>query len=141
LQGSGKPLTKGNFTYNTPGTSGCTFIIPVTEKPVDYAVYTVAESLGVCQEPVVNGRFISGLAMSDVNILKFNVHVVALGAFSISTNTVNGISFSTSGTYSKIGDQAVSLHAFGTPHDAGTFYYTLSAGNGTCSFHLAIQNP
>jgi hypothetical protein len=141
LQGSGKPLAKGNFTYNTPGTSGCTFIIPVSEKPVDYAVYTVAESLGVCQEPVLSGRFIRGLAMSDVNTLKFSVHVVALGAFSISTNTVNGISFSTSGTYTKTGDQAVSLNAFGTPNDPGTFYYTLSAGNGTCSFHLAIQNP
>jgi len=134
LHGSGKPVTKGIFTFNT---SGCDFDIVVGEKSVDYAVYTVNETDLVCQQPVLHGRFIKGVPLSTEDRLTFNIHVIAPGAFIIYTNYVNGINFSANGTFTTSGDQTVILHGSGTPADAGNFSFDLHAGNGTCSFNVA----
>lgn len=140
LQGSGKPAAKGNFTYSTSGTSGCTFDLAVDEKPVDYAVYTVYETGLVCQQPAIHGRFIKGLTLSSENKIAFNIHVTAPGAYIFSTNNVNGIYFNASGNFTTTGDQTVSLPGFGTPTDAGNFNFNLYAGNGTCSFNVSCSN-
>ena len=137
LQGIGNPAAKGNFAYNTQGTSGCTFLLIVTENPLDYAVYTVFETSLVCQEPVLHGRFIKGVPLSATNAIIFNIHVTARGAFAIFTDSVNGIHFTASGTFTTTGDQTVTLQGFGTPADAGDFHFNLYAGNGNCSFKLS----
>ena len=137
LQASGKPAVKGNFTYTTTGTSGCSFALTVAEKSIDYAVYTVFETSLVCQEPVARGQFIKGVPLSGTNTIIFNIHVTAPGAFVIFTDNVNGIHFTASGNFTTTGDQTVTLHGFGTPADAGSFYFNLHAGNGSCNFKLS----
>ncbi len=133
LHGTGKPVTKGIFTFNT---SGCDFDIMVGEKSVDYAVYTVAETDLICQQPALHGKFVKGIPLSTEDRLTFNIHVVAPGAYIIYTNNVNGINFSANGTFTTTGDQTVILHGTGTPADAGNFSFDLHAGNGTCSFKM-----
>jgi hypothetical protein len=137
LHGTGKPAANGNFTYNITGQAGCAFLLAVTEKTVDYAVYTVFETSLVCQEPVLHGRLVKGVPLLNTNVIIFNVHVIAPGAFVVFTDSVNGIYFTASGTFTTTGDQTVTLHGFGTPADAGNFYFNLHAANGTCSFQLS----
>ena len=134
LQGAGKPATKGIFTFNTSGTAGCEFNVVVGEKPIDYSVYTVYESDLVCQQPLLHGRLIKGVPLSVEDRLIFSIHVTAPGAFVIYTDSINGIYFSATGNFTTTGDQTVILHGFGTPTDAGNFYFNLHAGNGSCSF-------
>ena len=134
LRGTGKPVAKGIFTFNT---SGCDFDIVVGEKLVDYAVYTVNETDLICQQPLLHGKFLKGVPLSNEDRLTFNIHVVAPGAYIIYTNNVNGINFSASGNFITRGDQTVILHGLGTPTDAGNFTFDLHAGNGTCSFKVS----
>ena len=55
------------------------------------------------------------------------------GAYNIATNTVNGMSFSLGGVFSSAGMQTIALTGHGTPVVAGTFTFTVSFGNSSCT--------
>jgi hypothetical protein len=141
LQGAGTPSTQGDFTFSTPGTSACTFVVSVTPKPVINAEYSLAGAPDNCQDPAFTGKFTYGVSISNTSTVILKVHVTSQGAYSIRTDTVNGIYFTASGTFTATGDQTVTLSGSGTPNIPGNFYFKPSSGNSTCSFKLSVQNP
>lgn len=86
----------------------------------------------------INTSYTAGTVTQTVRL---NVSIA--GSYSISTNTVNGVTFSASGTFSATGVQDVVLVASGTPNTSGTLNFTATlsgaAGSATCNFSRYVK--
>jgi hypothetical protein len=67
------------------------------------------------------------------------VNVGTPAAYTITTNTVNGVSFSKSGTFTATGLQSVALTGTGTPSASGPQNFTVTFGTTTCTFSLTFD--
>lgn len=133
---SGTPLVKGIFSYN-PGYNGCSFSITVNNAIVtNLATFTYPFAPNACATDTVYGVYMVGSALVSTNYVKIPVNVTIAGAYSTNTLTVNGISFSGSGTFTTIGAQFMLLSGTGTPVLAGPFNY--SPGSNGCSFLITV---
>jgi large repetitive protein len=86
----------------------------------------------------VNGTYIAGNALGAGNNIVITLQVNATGAYSLTTNSVNGFSFSGSGTFSGTGNQQVTLSGSGTPTASGVTGFVLQAGNTNCAFNVNV---
>lgn len=117
--------------------SGCSSSSP---DPATVAYTFVSNGLS-CASAQVNGTYIAGTTLTASNTIALHVNVTVVGDYSISTNVVNGISFSKTGTFTATGDQVITLNGAGTPAAAGIRTYTFTGGGNTCSVDLtAISN-
>lgn len=91
------------------------------------------------------GSYIEGIPVNQTNYATVSVDVpsTGLGYYYITTNNVNGISFSGSGVFTTPGVQTVILYAFGTPVNAGPtpVIYAIDpgSGSGNCSISVLIN--
>jgi len=134
--------TAGTYTLNLPGTgtpnngtavgdpgdpvkinlngkvSSCIPNIPVSPADVDYVINCgVINSLG---------NYYIGIPLTPSNKLTVSVSPTVLGFWSINTNTVNGYSFSGTGTFTDLTpNQTVELLGTGTPEASGTNNFNL----------------
>ncbi len=111
-------------TPNSPGSSSGT------------AVYTYDGGTGNCASAVVNGAYTEGTALTALNAIVVSVTVDSVGTYSISTNTVNGISFSAVGVFTNTGTQNITFTGSGTPAAAGNFTFT--PGTDGCTFSITV---
>lgn len=129
LNASGTPTTSGanTVTFAAPFAT-CNFTVNVQGQ----AVYTVD-----CPNVVVNGTYEAGTALvSGVHTITIPVTVSTAGAYSITTTTQNGISFSGSGTLAT-GPGTITLQGSGTPAAAGT--PSFSFGTPSCGFTVTCN--
>lgn len=136
LTGTGTPTAANtsNFSINS---NGCSF--PITTTPPPPAVFTYGGGSGTCSPISVNGSYNTGNALnSSANTVSVEVNVTTAGTYTISTNTVNGYSFSKSGVFTTTGTQTVDLAGSGTPANAGTDNFTITGG---CSFSVQVTAP
>ena len=102
------------------------------------AEYTLGSG-GDCTGATVSGRFVADTAVTDANTVTITVDVSVVGPYWITTNTVNGISFSQIGTFTSTGTQTAVLTATGTPVDTGASDFTITPLNGpggSCIFSV-----
>jgi hypothetical protein len=136
LKASGTPVAAGTFNYPvTNGATSCDFSITYTTV-ITNATFALSGSPGNCTGAVVNGTYTAGTALTALNTAKINVNVTSPGNYAIATTTVNGISFSATGTFNLTGPQQVTLTGVGTPTTASTFNYPLTGGGNTCTFSV-----
>lgn len=136
LTAVGTPTTPGDHTFTLNAASGmispCSFDVTVTAQPVAYNL--------ICSSIQLEGSYAPNIAMTTENKMILNVNVQYPGAYSISTNTVNGVTFSASGTFTITGTQEVTLTATGTPVTGGIHRYTIttnsSIGANTCNRNI-----
>ena len=110
------------------------------------------DNAGNCAPVTVNGIYKVNRPMDGTNYIDVSVNVSSSGSYVIGTDTVNGIYFRDSASFTATGLQTVRLKAWGMPLTAGavslTVHYnnssscavpiTVSAsGNTTASFTLA----
>jgi hypothetical protein len=107
-----------------PGTSGGT------------AAYDYEGGAASCTGAVVSGTFTTGIALGSSNTVVLSVDVDSTGTYTISTNTLNGISFSASGTFDTTGVQTITFTGSGTPTNAGNFNFT--PGSDGCTFSVTV---
>jgi uncharacterized protein (TIGR02145 family) len=69
----------------------------------------------------VNRTMVQGVAAPTTATVTLVANVTSVGSYTISTNTLNGVTFSKSGTFSSTGAQTVTLTPSGTPIAAGNF--------------------
>jgi len=119
-------LTNGKFTSKFSG------IVAPTSSGV------LGDSAGNCRPAVINGVYKEGTTMTPANTAQIQVTVAVPGTYSISTNSVNGIMFSSTGTFNSTGVQSVTLTASGTPALSGDQTFTLNYGNSKCGFKLTF---
>lgn len=84
------------------------------------------------------GTLSMGVAASGVT-KTITANVTTIGSYVITTNPVNGITYSKSGTFTATGPQTVVLTASGTPTATGTFTYALNS-NPSCSFDITTTS-
>ncbi|MES1216506.1 MAG: hypothetical protein ABUT20_13405, partial [Bacteroidota bacterium] len=136
LKGTGTPTAGGNTTIPvTAGSSTCSFIIQVNSA----AVFTLAGAPSGCTNFVVNGIYVQSTALDTAtNKLQISVNVTTAGSYTISTNTVDGFSFSGSGVFSATGAQTVILNGSGTPTNTGAQAFTVTAGSSSCTCSITV---
>ncbi|MDR6404495.1 MULTISPECIES: hypothetical protein [Chryseobacterium] len=91
-----------------------------------------------CTTTALNGNYTEGTVMTSGNTIVLAVNVTQLGAWSASSNTANGVTFSGAGNFTVLGNQNITLTANGTPSGSGYFNYTFSLGSSTCTRSIAF---
>ncbi len=135
LKASGTPQAEGSFNYTLSSGTTCIFTVTTAKGP-DAAVFTLGGASGNCTGFAANGTYTAGTALGTGNTVTCQVNVTVPGVYSISTNTVNGITFSSSGTFTSAGTQTVTLTGSGTPTASGNNNFTVTAATGSCTFSI-----
>ncbi|MCV9934638.1 hypothetical protein OIU80_20335 [Flavobacterium sp. LS1R47] len=138
LVGLGKPIAGGTtdlIVSGTPGIVGtCALKVVIAGQPTTYTTN--------CSEITTSGTYAPGIAMNGANTMTVPVNVSYVGAYTINTNTVNGISFSATGTFVTTGAQNVVMTANGVPTSGGSFTYAITAnstnGGATCNKSISF---
>jgi len=138
LSASGTPVSAGTFTIPiSVGSSSCSFqVIVVAGTP---ATYALDGAPGGCTSATVQGSYGVNTPLTTSNTATVQVNVTTLGTYSVTTNAVNGISFSGSGIFSSTGLQSVVLTGSGTPTVAGDNVMTVTAGTSSCTFTVTVS--
>ena len=140
LTGSGTPVNSGAISFSVSlGASNCNFSITFLLAPPP-AVYNFTGAPGACNPITVNGSYVAGTALSGTsNTATVEVNVTTAGIYTITTNTVNGMTFSKTGVFASTGTQSLVLAGSGTPTAAGTNTFTV--GTGGCTFDVIVTAP
>lgn len=138
LVGSGTPVSSGNQTFTvTFGASTCTFVVNFIAGAAP-ATGTLGGAPGSCTSAASAGTYTQGIILTSSNTLTVQVNVTAIGAYTISTNTVNGVSFTKTGTFTTTGIQTVILTGTGTPTNSGSQTFAVTFGTSTCNFSITF---
>lgn len=88
-----------------------------------------------------NGTYTAGIPVTSSNNVSFDVTVTKPGAYSVSTNFVNGYSFSGSGVFDSAGTDRISLAATGKPLFSGNDQFTVTSANtvGSCLYTIDVS--
>ncbi|MCB2222412.1 MAG: hypothetical protein KQI35_18655 [Bacteroidetes bacterium] len=89
----------------------------------------------------INGEYKDGVALTYNEYVSIAINVISPGSYSITTDTVNGYSFSTSGIFNSTGFQNIGLLGNGTPITPQNDLFTVSSinGGGTCTFDITVD--
>ncbi|HEY8660315.1 MAG TPA: hypothetical protein VIL78_14880 [Hanamia sp.] len=147
LAGFGTPDFARDLTFKLKGdTSTCTLDITVI-NPEPVATYVLESGFGnpnPCTY-TLQGVFATAVPLSNSNTVSMRVYVTVIGNFTIATNTLNGMIFSYSGTFTQLGSQIVILYGTGTPIAPGnnTFIPQIIGphplGGQSCAFDINVQ--
>ncbi|WP_241330152.1 hypothetical protein [Chryseobacterium arthrosphaerae] len=115
--------------------------------PVTISVLSPAGSYTMsCGSAKANGVYKVGVPLTASNTITLPVNVSALGSYTITTNTVDGISFNGSGTFTSTGNQNVTLYGTGTPSSTSVKTITVTSDSQggvstTCSVNVVVAIP
>ena len=125
--GNPKVITLGKFTstIKLSGSGGS-----------GIASGTLGATAGACTSVTPSGTYTQGVALTAANTVQVQVNVTNIGTYTISTNTINGVSFSKSGSFTATGVQSVTLTGTGTPVNSGIQNYAVTFGSSTCNFSI-----
>lgn len=142
LPGTGTPVAAGtdNFTVYFQGSSCITTIETTSGPAAGPAEFTLQGSPGSCMNAVVTGDYLLGVALNSTNTVTINIDATKTGNYTISTSSVNGYSFSASGSITTIGNQSILLSAAGTPTREGTDNFTINGVSSGCGFPVSVLN-
>jgi hypothetical protein len=101
------------------------------------AVYTLSGAGGACTGFTLTGNYYENNVLTAGNTIELEVNVTTIGTYSVSTNSSNGIHFSTTGTFTTTGIQTIVLTGRGTPSATGSFTYLTPVEQG-CSFTITV---
>jgi hypothetical protein len=100
---------------------------------------TLGGTPGTCANVLVKGIYGQGIALNDSTInVSVEVTISKPGTYTIGTDTINGVHFVKSGTFTDSGVQRVTLRAFGTPSNPGLFTYTVKYKGSSCNFEVEV---
>lgn len=147
LIGNGTPVEARNneFTAQANGAQSCTFGITVRSGSgtpggsPPTAVFTLAGEPNACANASVSGTYTVDTALTAANTVSLQVDVTSPGAYSVTTNTAGGMTFSKTGTFTTTGPQTIVLDGSGTPDAAGDHTFTPQTGASSCTFTVTVQ--
>jgi hypothetical protein len=89
-----------------------------------------------CTGAIISGTYVQGTATNGSNKVILNVYVDSVGSYEITTDSINGLSFSGKGFFNSAGEQTITLFANGTPTVSGIYNFT-PIPNG-CTFAVTV---
>ncbi len=94
-----------------------------------------------CSSVTFNGAYLTGSPLNASNTLTIDVLVNVIESYTISTNTVNGYSFSGSGVFTSVGLNTITLSGTGTPiaEQMDNFTITFANTGDTCSADVTVS--
>ncbi|MGB4845082.1 MAG: hypothetical protein WBP16_11510 [Ferruginibacter sp.] len=146
LSGSGTPLTAGATTMSLSGAAaGCSFTVTVDPAGAGgTSTFLFAGSFGDCAAGSgFSGKFIAGTAFTANEIMTVDVLVGTTGTYTIYTDTINGVYFRKTGTFTATGAQSVDVPGFGTPVTTGEYFFEIyknTGSNGCTSYRCFFGN-
>ncbi|MEO8710732.1 MAG: hypothetical protein ABI405_01350 [Parafilimonas sp.] len=102
------------------------------------AVYNLTGSPDECVNAIINGNYAVEIPVDSLNNVQVTAAVTTAGNYTISTNAIDGITFSASGNFPDTGFYTIILKASGIPASAGSFQVQILGNNG-CSFPLEVK--
>jgi len=125
----------------------CDFKIPIqnAEPLAIYALVSLFTTENPCILKSVSGDYITAIPLSANNTIELFVFVFQTGNFTISTDRTNGIIFSNTGKFDRLGEQIVTLSGTGIPISSGLFSFIpqiigpAPIGGYRCNINLAIR--
>jgi len=94
---------------------------------------------GDCLPKTVNGKYSVGVPLvADTNTISVNVNVTAAGTYLISTDTVNGFYFNSTGRFTTTGSNSIKLRSNGTPFAAGVNNFRISFDSTFCDVQVTV---
>jgi hypothetical protein len=87
---------------------------------------------GDCLPKNISGDYIVSVPLIASNLIEAQVDVISAGTYKIFTDTVNGYSFSASGSFAATGIQKIVLTGIGTPLSAGNNVFQINYNNSSC---------
>ena len=102
------------------------------------ASFTLQGSPGNCLNDTVYGSYYQDTLLSTDSKIEISADVTAPGKYSITTDTINGYSFSATGTFLNTGIQTFFLTAIGTPIKTGIDIFTVHGSISSCSFNVPV---
>lgn len=94
---------------------------------------------GNCLPIVVSGTYQKGKALDASNYVTIEINAIQGGSYVISTDEVNGYSFSASGIFTSPGPQNVALKGSGTPVNNQADIFTVTFGDSSCTFNISVK--
>lgn len=94
-----------------------------------------------CLPKTIAGIFVAGKDITDSNFLLVTVHVKTAGTYTVHTNTVNGFSFTATGTFTAAGYTQVKLPASGKPISAGFTDFSVQFDGSVCHAGITVLPP
>jgi uncharacterized protein (TIGR02145 family) len=140
----------GLVVYNTTDEKFYAFILSENHwKELEFgtglielaATYTIGTG-GSCNNTVVAGNYIKNIALDASNKVTVEAIVTSEGSWNITTDTINGYSFSGMGVFTTPDTLQIELTASGTPllAEADTFTMTADGNAGTCTFIVNVDD-
>ena len=136
LNATGTPTAAGTFIFKPNVTSTCDF--SVTVQPLQSPAQFTLSGAPACAPITVNGTYTANTVLGITNTAVVQVNVSVIGSYTLATNTVNGMAFSKSGTFTVTGLQNVTLQGSGTPLTAATSTLTPQIGASSCTFSVTV---
>lgn len=108
---------------------------------VSSAVFKFNVPKGTCPRPYFTGTYLKDIPLDASNTAIIEVYVTTTGNYSISTNTVNGVSFADSGTFSSIGPDTIVLKGKGVPTTEGLYTLATKFDSLNCNLNFNVSTP
>jgi hypothetical protein len=99
--------------------------------------YLIKDANNNCSGAIVAGLYVKSKKLNDSNFIQAQVHVTKSGNYRISTDTLNGFSFTASGSFRDTGTLQIKLVGNGKPIVAGTNLFTVNYSSSMCN--IAVQ--
>lgn len=97
-----------------------------------------ADGTGECLPSTVQGIYMAGTALAATNYIDVDVDFTSAGSYIITSDIVNGYSFSGAGIVTTTGVQTVRLKGSGTPAAAGANTFTVTFGLTECNIVVDV---
>ncbi len=95
---------------------------------------------GDCLPKTVSGTYqVAVPLVADSNTISVAVNVTTTGTYLVTTDTVNGFFFNSSGRFTSPGTNTVKLRSTGTPFAAGVNNFRISFDSTFCDVQVTVQ--
>ena len=95
-------------------------------------------SSGYCTNIVAAGNYIVAKDLTDSNLLLVEVYIKTAGSYSVTSDTVNGFSFSGSGNVTDTGIAELHLAAHGKPQQRGNSLFNVRYDSSVCQVQIDV---
>jgi len=99
---------------------------------------TLGSTTGQCATATINGEFLTNVETDASNTIQLTAIITKPGRYTITTDTVNGLFFNSSGLFYNAGTYNVTLQGHGTAINIGNTSFTVKFNQSQCRFTLPV---